>query len=1450
MVPLRSKHWRTAGFWLLLTLFVTLGAGVWFLQASRPTAHTPAGLLTNEEIEWLSQHPVLRLAPDPNFPPLEYFDEAGRYRGLIADYYPLLEDHLGVRFTIVKAATWDAVLAMAKRREVDVLGAAQQTPARDGYLNFSQPIIDIPNVIIVPKQIVGEVGFAKLSGKRLAITRGNALDEYVRASYPAIQVVSVADDLAGLREVSFGRADATVVNFAIASYLIERHGIANLRVAGDSGRPNALHIASRNDWPLLNGILSKGLAAITEAERQDIYRRWIRLDDPLPARANLIGLLGTGALFALLLIVILLINRSLRRQVAVRTEALNLDLAERKKAEAEVKALNQGLVQRIKMQQDAEDALRQSMGILEAIQFSITETIILIDPDGKVLAANPTATQRLGKRPGELVGKILFDLLPPDLAKIRRAFVDEVMRTKMPLQTDDSRDERAFSATYFPVINTLGEITALAVIATDVTEQRQAQKLQQALYGISEASHAALDLTSLLRRIHEIIGSLMPANNLFVALYDEPTQEISFPYFVDQHDASPLPRRMGQGGLTETVLKTGEALLVTPEVQPAMSDSKPNILGTSFVDWLGVPLKTEKRTVGVLAVQSYSGLVRYTERDKTILQFVSDQVAMTIERKQAEKAQFESGQQLRLIYDTASVAIFDVDERGAITHANQCMAEMFLCPMANLLGSEYVAHIHPAEREIGRQKMLALLGSEINSVDLERRYWRDDGSEFWGHLTGRRKLDADGELLGLVGVIMDVSERKEAEARLQLAANVFTHAQEGITIADADGNLLEVNDTFTRITGYSREEAIGRNPRFLKSGRHGPEFYAAMWHDLQSKGHWYGEIWNRRKNGDIYAEMLNISTVCDANGLPQNYVALFSDITSLKEHQSQLERIAHYDALTALPNRVVLADRLRLATAQTRRRDKLMALVYLDLDGFKAVNDNYGHEVGDELLIAISQRLKDALREGDTLARIGGDEFVAVLTDLTSPQECEIVLARLLQAAAAPVAVKEHTLRVSASLGVTLFPLDDGDPDTLLRHADQAMYQAKQAGKNRYHLFDPALDLQARSHQEGFQRIAQAVASKEFVLYYQPKVDMRRGRVIGAEALIRWQHPQRGLLPPGEFLPLIEDSELISTVGDWVLDTALEQMAAWARDGLEIAISVNIAAFHLQKDDFLPRLRQKLANHPELKAQNLELEVLETAALEDILRVSQVIKDCLALGVNISLDDFGTGYSSLTYLKRLPANVLKIDQSFVRDMLWDQEDLAIIEGVIGLAAAFHRSVIAEGIETAEHGQMLLKLGCDLGQGYGIARPMAAELLPRWVQQWQPDPRWAACADQTLGRSLLPLVHAEVDHRYWVKWMENFLLGVAELPPPFDPTQCRFGVWYHGEGRARYGQLLEFQTIESLHAELHELGQELVAHKAAGRTEEALAGLADLNLRHDQLIERLHALTTALSATRE
>ena len=685
-----------------------------------------------------------------------------------------------------------------------------------------------------------------------------------------------------------------------------------------------------------------------------------------------------------------------------------------------------------------------------------------------------------------------------------------------------------------------------------------------------------------------------------------------------------------------------------------------------------------------------------------------------------------------------------------------------------------------------------------------------------------------------------MQERARAADRLRLAASVFTHAREGITIAGLDGLIVDVNDAFTRITGYSREEVVGRNPNILSSGRQTKAFYTAMWASLKRNGTWTGEIWNRRKNGEVYAEMLTINTVLDAQGQPSQYVAMFSDITATKNYQNQLDHIAHFDALTNLPNRVLLGDRLRQALALTLRRGGLLALAYIDLDGFKAINDAHGHEVGDEVLIDLAKRMKHMLREGDTLARLGGDEFVAVLVDLPDAHAAAPTLSQLLAAAAQPVVSGDLTLRASASVGVTFFPqAEDVDADQLLRQADQAMYQAKIAGKNRYHVFDDVQDRTVRGLHESLDRIRAALAAREFVLHYQPKVNMHTGEVVGAEALIRWQHPQRGLLAPAAFLPVIEDHPLSIEVGEWVLDTALHQLEAWEAAGLCIPVSVNVGALHLQSDDFMTRLQAILARHPRVKPQLLDLELLETSALNDVMRVSAIIGACRQLGVTFSLDDFGTGYSSLTYLKRLPVAQLKIDQSFVRNMLDDPDDLSILEGVIGLASAFNKEVIAEGVEALEHGTLLLQLGCSHAQGYGVARPMPGEAMVDWIHTWQPPAVWRATT--VLDRDDRPLLVATVQHRAWMQALTDHLGQLATQPPPLVSTECHLGHWLAVAGQARHGQSASYAQLCEAHERLHALAAQACQLHAKGLAGEAQTQLAQARLVSAEVLAHMQTL---------
>jgi len=809
------------------------------------------------------------------------------------------------------------------------------------------------------------------------------------------------------------------------------------------------------------------------------------------------------------------------------------------------------------------------------------------------------------------------------------------------------------------------------------------------------------------------------------------------------------------------------------------------------------------------------------------------------EARQAQETLRESKELLQLFVQHAPVALAMFDREMRYVAVSRRWLEDY-----DLAGREIIGQSHyevfPDVPERWKEAHQRGLAGERQRAD-EDRFDRADGKVQWIRWEIIPWRAGEGSVGGIVLFAEDVTQRKETKERLRLAANVFTGVREGIVITDRTGTILDVNDAFSRISGYAREEVVGKNPRLLQSGLQSKEFYGNMWQSLLREGYWSGELWNRTKGGDIYAEMLTINAIRNSSGEAEQYVGLFSDITEIKEHQQQLERITHYDALTGLPNRVLFADRLRQAMAHAHRKKNLLAVVYFDLDGFKGINDRYGHATGDALLTALSFRMKRALREGDTLARLGGDEFAAVILDLDSNKACMLTLNRLLAAASEEAQIGEAVLRVSASAGVSLYPqAGDVDADVLLRQAGQAMYQAKLAGRNCFSMFDPSQDLIVRDRLENIEHIRQGLAARQFVLFYQPKVNMRTGQVVGAEALIRWQHPERGLLPPGMFLPVIEDHPLAVELGEWVMESALQQMESWQAEDFHVPVSVNVSAIEVQQPDFADRLRIRLAAHPQVKPSNLELEVVETSAMQDVVRTSQVLAACREIGVSIGLDDFGTGYSSLTYLKRLPANVLKIDQSFVRDMLEEPENLTILEGVLGLAAAFNRQVIAEGVETAEHGLMLLQMGCDLAQGFGVAASMPARELPAWAASWRPDPRWAEVP--VVRADNRQVLFATVEHRAWLGALEACLQGRRAVPPPLDAGQCRVGMWLEGEKQSSRGTQSGILAIESLHRQVHELASDIVASQTDGPNPEGLARLRQLHYLQDKFLKRLKNFT--------
>ena len=630
----------------------------------------------------------------------------------------------------------------------------------------------------------------------------------------------------------------------------------------------------------------------------------------------------------------------------------------------------------------------------------------------------------------------------------------------------------------------------------------------------------------------------------------------------------------------------------------------------------------------------------------------------------------------------------------------------------DLFSRETADQMTSSDREVLRSsKPLAIPEESVTSRD---------GSQHIMH-THKLALHTDrNEAEYLLGIAEDITERKKAETDLRIAATAF-EAQEGMMITDANSVILRVNHAFVNDTGYTAEEIVGKSPRLLKSGRHGADFYRAMWQSINTTGSWQGEIWDRRKNGEIYPKWLTITAVNGNDGAVTHYVGSHIDITERKSAEKEIQLLAYYDPLTRLPNRRLLMDRLHQAMASVVHTGREGALLLIDLDNFKTLNDTLGHHIGDQLLQQIAQRLEACVRDGDTVARLGGDEFVVILENLSehaleAAAQAEAVGEKILATLNQPYQFGTLEYQSAGSIGITLFNDKLLATGELLKQADIAMYQAKKAGRNTLRFFDPKMQatINARASLESEMR--QALESRQFQLHYQIQVDSSRNP-IGAEALIRWLHPERGMVSPVEFIPLAEESGLILPIGHWVLDTACAQLKAWQQEPntRDLVLAVNVSAKQFRQADFVARMQAMLQRHA-INPTRLKLELTESLLLDDIEDTITTMNMLSEMGVQFSLDDFGTGYSSLQYLKRLPLDQLKIDRSFVRDIVTDNSDKAIVRTISAMAKSMNISVIAEGVETEEQRQLLLKNGCSNFQGYLFSRPVPIEQLEALLQQ--------------------------------------------------------------------------------------------------------------------------------------
>jgi diguanylate cyclase (GGDEF)-like protein/PAS domain S-box-containing protein len=690
------------------------------------------------------------------------------------------------------------------------------------------------------------------------------------------------------------------------------------------------------------------------------------------------------------------------------------------------------------------------------------------------------------------------------------------------------------------------------------------------------------------------------------------------------------------------------------------------------------------------------------------------------QRRDAETLLRESERRFRDVAEFSGEFVWEIDRHQRIVYLSDGAAAVFGRPLTQLIGSPFFDHVPPVGIAplVEEVRRVARAGEPLRRFEVA--ILRPDGSRRMLSFSGTPVTGADGSRIGSYrGIAVDVTQQHRDQANLRLAAKVFDNSPQAILITDAAARIVAVNPAFTEITGYSAGEALGEKPGKFSSGRHDKGFYEAMWASLLRDGKWAGELWDRKKSGAVYPKWLTINAVNDPeSGVVTHYVGIFSDITEQKENEARIERLAYHDPLTGLPNRYSLHAHLAQSLADARRNGTELAVMFIDLDRFKTINDSLGHDVGDQLLVAMATRIRAVLRESDTVARLGGDEFVVVAAGIAGPPDAAHVAEKIIDEVGATLVLAGHALHVSPSIGISMFPADGHDADSLMKHADGAMYYVKQHGRNSFHFFTADMNAAASERLLLETQLHRALDRQELTLVYQPQVEICTGRIIGAEALLRWRHPDRGDILPEQFIPIAEDTGLIVSLGAWVLEEACRQAMTWGEGAMAPRVAVNVSVHQLRDRHLVQHVAATLARTG-LPAERLELEITESAVMENPEAMIDILRALDDLRVRLAIDDFGTGYSSLAYLKRLPGSRLKIDRSFIMDLETDPNDVAITEGIIALARSLGLPVTAEGIESPAQLDMLKKFGCAEGQGFLFSRPLTPEAMRAFLSVAMP-----------------------------------------------------------------------------------------------------------------------------------
>ncbi|WP_411564194.1 bifunctional diguanylate cyclase/phosphodiesterase [Pseudomonas shirazensis] len=1200
--------------------------------------------LTEDEQAWLSAHPQLRLGVDASWPPFEFRDQEGLYQGLAADYINVIQERLGVTLKPTEPKTWGEVLELARNNQLDLLPGVMSTPERQNYLSFTRPYLDFPIVILAHEGGPQPRTLKDLYGLKIAVVENYAPHELLRTHHPDLNLVALPNVSSALQALATDEVDAVVGDLASSIWSLRELKLDGLYVSGETPYRYQLAMGVPRDNKQLVAILDKVIADMSSDEVNDIQQRWV--GNVVDQRSFWHDMLLYGLPTVVLLMLVL----------------------------AAVIRINRRLSSEISRRIALEQELRSSEYHYRSLVESLSAVAWEADANDFTYSyVSPHAEDLLGYSLGDWLRPGFWSsIVHPEDALWAKAYCD----SETAAGRDHSLDYRVIRADGHTlwvrdIVSMIeqGQRSVMRGLMIDISETKRTEHALR----LSEQKFASVfqQCPDILLIARHSDGCLLEVNEAF-------EEQIGL-------------------GPNQVIGRTATELGLW-----GVSGSGPSVLERLHLGGIRNLEMSFRRSNGELFTGLTSAETFDLDGTRALVVAVRDisQLKETQQRLQISEEKFA-----KAFHASPDGLLLSRQSDGLLLEVNE--------GFCRLTGYNLDPRIDQTSLDLGiwvdlneRKLLLSKLKKDGFVRDFSCHIRRSDGQIRLCELSARPLPIAGADCM--LTIARDITERHLMQEKLQLAATVFENTAEGVLITDTDQRISAVNRAFSEITGYSEIEALGQTPRLLASGQHDSAFYVAMWHQLTAEGHWQGEIFNKRKNSELYPSWLTISAVRNSEREITHFVAVFADISSLKHAQAKLDYQAHHDPLTGLPNRALFENRLHAALQCSQVSNRQGAVLFLDLDRFKHINDSLGHPVGDLLLKGIAQRLKEQVRDVDTVARLGGDEFIILLPGLHKPSDASAIANKLLACFSAPFQAGEHEFFTSASIGISLYPQDGSDVASLIRNADAAMYRSKAKGRNRVEAYTRDLTAQASVRVALENELRRAIERNELSLCYQPKLSLKTQNLVGAEALIRWNHPTFGDVSPEHFIHLAEENGTILQLGDWVLEQACRQMHQWQKRYQPFGpLSINLAGAQMRQPHLAKRIEQLLKTY-QLKAGDLQLEITENFIMSQAEEALSVLHQLKQLGVQLAIDDFGTGYSSLSYLKRLPLDILKIDQSFIRGLPDDPHDAAITRAIIALGRSMQLTIIAEGVENQAQQHFLAAEGCEQIQGYIVSLPLPPE----------------------------------------------------------------------------------------------------------------------------------------------